>query len=583
MFYPNLATPAATRRTLSTFRGYNRNQKIGDGEFSDMQNLTSDHYPLLSPRGPRRAFRRSIAPQGLISKESLCYADGENFYIGDKKVQGLKLCTACDGCQKKDACAQYAQGKTRCQKQMVSMGAYVLIFPDKKWVCVTSDAATFGDMDAQVTVACVAVLCDAAGNEFEDVAFNKPATPAPDGTLWLDEGTAALYRWSDSTQSWIETETFLRLYATDIGENFSQYDGVTVSGLSEEADGNAILLQANTDFVMIAGFMPALTQATTVTLARQIPMMDFVTVCANRLWGCRYGKDLKGNFVNEIYCSKLGDFKNFSCFMGISTDSGALNLGSDGPFTGAVTHLDHPLFFKENMLHKIYVSDTGAHSVTDTPCLGVQEGCGESLATVSGVLYYMGRGAVCAYDGSLPTEISQDLAALTCRSARGGAAKGKYYLCLKNGGESALFVYDTRKSMWHKEDNLPVDCFCAHKDTLYAMTETEIWDLLGGGEEAVSWIAETGDIGGFSPDRKFLSKLTVRLSLAAEAEISFYVRYDFSEQWELLYSLKAKPMGSYQVPLRPKRCDTLRLRMEGVGDMKLHAITALYEEGGESL
>ncbi len=582
MFYPNLTTPAATRRTLSTFRGYNRNQKIGDGEFAQMLNLTSDHYPLLSPRTPRACYRRAIAPQGLISKQQLCYADAEDFYIGDKKVEGLKLCAACDSCQNKGACAQYAPGKTRCKKQMVSMGAYVLIFPDKKWVCAAPEDLTFGDMEAEVTAEAAVTLCDGAGKDFEKVTFSKPSAPA-DGALWLDKNTAALYQWSENSQSWTAVETFLKLTAASIGADFSQYDGVILSGISEGVDGATTLWLTDRDFVVVAGFLPALSQTAGVTLKRQIPLMDFVTVCSNRLWGCRYGKDLSGNFVNEIYASKLGDFKNFSCFMGISTDSGVLNLGSDGPFTGAVTHLDHPLFFKENMLHKIYVSDTGAHSVTDTPCLGVQEGCGESLATVSGVLYYMGRGAVCAYDGSLPTEISQDLATLTCQSAWGGAAKGKYYLCLKNGGQTELLVYDTRKNMWHKEDDLPVNGFCPHKDTLYAMTKTEIWDLLGGDEEGVFWSAETGDIGGFSPDSKYLSKLTVRLSLAADADIYFYVRYDFSDQWELLYGLTAKPMGSYQIPLRPKRCDTLRLRMEGVGDIKIHAITKRYEAGGESL
>ena len=40
--------------------------------------------------------------------------------------------------------------------------------------------------------------------------------------------------------------------------------------------------------------------------------------------------------------------------MGLSTDSYYGNLGTDGKFTGAITHMGYPLFFKENCLHKVY-------------------------------------------------------------------------------------------------------------------------------------------------------------------------------------------------------------------------------------
>ena len=74
--------------------------------------------------------------------------------------------------------------------------------------------------------------------------------------------------------------------------------------------------------------------------------MDFVIESGNRLWGCRYGKALNGETVNEIYASKLGDFRNWYCFAGISTDSYTASVGTDGAFTGAVTYMGRPIFFK---------------------------------------------------------------------------------------------------------------------------------------------------------------------------------------------------------------------------------------------
>ena len=46
-----------------------------------------------------------------------------------------------------------------------------------------------------------------------------------------------------------------------------------------------------------------------------------------------------GEAVNEIYASKLGDFRNWRCFEGLSTDSYAAARGSDGAFTLSLIHI----------------------------------------------------------------------------------------------------------------------------------------------------------------------------------------------------------------------------------------------------
>ena len=43
MRYPQLTPPATSRSMVDVFRGYNHNLRISDGEFYDMENLTSDH------------------------------------------------------------------------------------------------------------------------------------------------------------------------------------------------------------------------------------------------------------------------------------------------------------------------------------------------------------------------------------------------------------------------------------------------------------------------------------------------------------------------------------------------------------
>ena len=50
MFYPKLTEQRQQTLTTEAFLGYDHDLKLSDGEFYDMENLTSDCYPLLAPR-----------------------------------------------------------------------------------------------------------------------------------------------------------------------------------------------------------------------------------------------------------------------------------------------------------------------------------------------------------------------------------------------------------------------------------------------------------------------------------------------------------------------------------------------------
>ena len=199
-----------------------------------------------------------------------------------------------------------------------------------------------------------------------------------------------------------------------------------------------------------------------------MPNMDFIVESGNRLWGCKYGVAVNGQIVNEIYASKLGDFKNWNSFAGISTDSYAASVGTDGQFTGAITHLGYPIFFKENCMHKVYGNYPANYQIQTTACRGVQRGCERSLAIVNEVLYYKARSGVCAYDGSLPMEISSALGDEAYSNAVAGSLGNKYYISMVDSKKQwSLFVYDTLKGMWHREDSTRAIVFCNCRGDLY--------------------------------------------------------------------------------------------------------------------
>ena len=576
MRYPKLRETATVRQTVDVFRGYNHNLRIGDGEFFDMKNLTSDHYPVLAPRGQRGVYATPAKPTGMISKDALCYVDGSKFVIGGYPVE---------------------MGLSDEPKQLISMGAYVIILPDKKYIN-TLDTTDRGSIEHTYTSTgdVTFCLCTADGADYEHitVASTEPAEPQ-NLALWIDTSSRphTLKQYSEASAVWMDiAATYVKLSCPGIGAGFRQYDGVNISGIGEplgELNGAAVIWERGDDYIVISGMVDAVTaqrpEAGAVTVERTMPLMDFVTESDNRLWGCRYGLSATGQVVNEIYCSKLGDFRNWSCFMGLSTDSYAASVGTDGPFTGAVTHMGYPLFFKENCLHKVYGSYPANFQVQSTPCRGVQKGSHRSLAIVNETLYYKGRSGVCAYDGSLPVEASYALGNEAYSDAVGGSHGNKYYISMKAaGGNHSLFVLDTARGMWHREDDLQVSAFCSCRGELYAVSGGRILTMCGPeatDTEPVEWMAQTGPIGITTPDQKYISRLTVRMSMAVGAEVRLFAQYDSMGAWEPLCAITGTSLRSFSVPIRPRRCDHMKLRIQGVGDARIYAITKTLEQGSE--
>ena len=175
-----------------------------------------------------------------------------------------------------------------------------------------------------------------------------------------------------------------------------------------------------------------------LTIERKVPDLEFITECNNRLWGC--SKD-----GHEIYCCKLGDVKNWNCFKGVSTDSWAATIGSDGKFTGAITYLGYPMFFKEDCIIKISVSSIGAHQTKETRCRGIQGGSHRSLAILNEVLYYKSSTGICSYNGSIPYSISDEFGDVKYYDAVAGAIGDKYYISMRDQkGTYTMFAYDSR-------------------------------------------------------------------------------------------------------------------------------------------
>lgn len=597
MILPELTEMPSSKNTIDVFGGYNHNLRISDGEFYAMTNLTSDNYPVLSTRQKRSTYLpgdkdKTHNYQALIGKDALCYVDNDQLFINESKAENITLRELNDGEK----------------RQLISMGAYLIIMPDKKWIN-TANTSLYGNIEAifeqdlisleegveESVKTATFTLCKADGTGYTyKISSSEPEEPSAD-ILWYDISTTpnTLKQYSTSNKMWSQiATTYIKINLTGIGTAFNTGDAVTISGIKSPALSdlnNTMVIQnkIDDDNIVVVGIIDdKYTQDSGIKIERLMPRMDYICECNNRLWGCRYGTNNKNEVVNEIYACKQGDFKNWFSYQGISTDSYALSIGSDGKFTGAVNYLGYPLFFKENFIHKIYGTMPSNYQLQTTTCRGVQDGSSQSLAIVNEILYYKSSTDICAYDGSLPVGVSANLGNIKYKNAVACSHNNKYFISMEDENHKFhLFVYDSKHGLWHREDNIKADTFCSIDNELYFIENNKIRTEYGSvgtlDTEAIEWDCESGVIGISSADKKSISRISVRLNMELGSNLDIFVQYDSCGQWEHICNLKSNILRTFTLPIRPKRCDHLKLKFVGKGEAKLYSITYTSEEGSD--
>lgn len=582
--------------TVDTFYGYNHNLKIGSGEFYREENMSADDFPVLAVRGKR--WRRYGDAERRIN--GICWLDGLWMVVGDELRYPGNL-------------TGYQIGLSDGQKRMVPFGAYIIILPDNVYFN-TRDHDDYGKiedgvkLDGATRITFDIVLEDGFTPPMPLIEAEEQPQSAAEGSYWLDtsEEQPPLMQLTDG--SWAEVTHYVKIMfsgATEFMEKLQKGDRVwlTADGLDDPqlcgiGQKGMTIVELRGNYITVSGSLKAgrvEINSDGAGIACRMPKMDYVFEHENRLWGCRYGEDNDGNFVNEIYASKMGDFKNWNSYEGISTDSYTMSCGTDGPWTGAMEVGGYPTFWKERYLHKVYGDYPAQYSCSPVEVNGVAPGAADSMAIVDGVLYYNGVFGVCRYDGSLPTEISGQFGDERFLGGVGGSIGKKYYVSFAN----ALMVYDTSKRIWHRES--PINAMSMvygggelHyvSDGAYVGLINNLQGMPGIGndgsasswptEKSVKWYFETGIIGGEMFEQKRIQRIDLRMALSVGTRVRIMAEYDSGGVWEPIASqLTGMALKTFTVPLRPKRCDHLRLRLEGEGEMRLMKITYITEKGSD--
>lgn len=631
MFLPHMKhAERGVRQTITTFGGYDHAAVIPDNCFYDMKNLTSDMYPVLAVRGERQQVTGGgYAPEdvffcadvmvdllpprmvlngalpgfdlGLISGVShsiammgaylVIFPEGVYINTANTEERGsLEDRRYMDGpkgvmpaCHSLSVISCDENGDKRILTEKTGLPAsYKYTEGDREYLYFPSVGLVY-KFDAEK---------DVLGE------VGKPYVKITNGI------TAPTY--TDKVELKAQCEM---LQAWTLGLKANDY--VKLSGFTGDADflnGKHVARCVNptTDYgegwMVVEGYVSGenvsyslgeSTKETAPSVAHVIPPLDYVISCGNRLWGCRYGEGHNGEFVNEIYCTAEGDIRRwlYLADASASDNAWAASIGHAGPFTGAVSYGGRPYFFKQDRIYAVYGSDASTFGYTELVERGVQVGCDRSLCVLDGVLYYKAQDGIVAFDGSSTRLISDALGAVRYKNAVGGGVDGKYYVSMTDVAteKTSLFVYDARRGLWHREDGFaPMRMAADDLGNLWGLLDGKLTLLRYGGgnlrgmeEGLVPWMAETGIWGLDDPDRKYISRLSLRLSLDVGAYIKVSIQYDSVGSFEQVLFYEGVNLQTVTLPIIPRRCDHMRLRLEGEGNVRIYALTRTVESVGE--
>lgn len=574
-----------TEERIIEFKGLNRRPVVAEGEMSDMWNLTSDGYPMLTQRKPRG---RMASPSASIIRPLQIMSKWDKIALVGRTNAGTRFWY--DG----ELVPEITDiGE---DTRMVSINNKICFFPQKTYLTINTggiipETDAYGSLEASVSVSNATVTIG-----YDYARFNVP------------EGHGLAY------------------------DDAININGTLTYGSTTEPFNTSVTIESvdnNTIYVASEVFISAIgaglnTARLTATIERTIPDLDHVVEWNNRLWGCNSEE-------NIIYASKLGDPKNWQYFSGTSMDSYYAQQGTDGVWTGVAKYSNHIIFFKENSMCRVYGSSPSSFQTDNTEVFGVEPGSRQSVVTINDTVFYKSKIGIMAYSGGIPYCISDSLNA-EFKDVIAGTEKRKYYASVntKDVGYE-LLVFDTERRLWHKEDSERFRSCATIGDSLYFIHYDDDllvcsedlpcsgWIHVGNenvtghvnvintdmpyeSEESMEWSAVFGPFDEYIEEHKIYSKLALRLAsgehgddyladengevlVTEEGEmlgfprwLRVYISIDEGE-WELVEDLEPPEKKGDFIPIVPRRCDRYSIKLEGSGRCDLKSLTRRVRKG----
>lgn len=621
------------------FYGLDHRPKNAQGWMYDMENMDTEMTPVLRSK---KCFYESVDE---VFRNQFGTFQKAVFFNGVLyRIEGNQIIKQVGKFIDRYDIAQMPEEDSK-KRQMVTIGNYVLVFPDCYYInsSDTLDYGFFNtrNIGSEIKIS----LADKEDNFNEpQFVESDDILTVPGAWVWY-RTSRTYKKWDSRNHEWkdVISTDYIRVECDGIGNNIKkgmyvvlhadglsqytiyeystqikrdQYWRLAKESISEGLIGTRLVVeeaQPNYIILHLPGnkFENRTLRITNAVVENVVPTFDYVVESENRIWGCRFGEQKTFTdgiedhaTVNEVYSSALGDFRSWSTFEGSSADSYTATIGTGGEFTGAVSYAGKPIFFKEDAMIRIFGNYPANFQINTTKVEGVQKGMHNTIAVADGRMFYKSHGGIMVYDGSIPSKVSYVLGD-TDINPEGSEVmcvglQGKYFYCYQDrfDNKGIVYVYDARKNLWSKwtmpkpfhmsgvmatTNNVYISGSSGEK--VYAMLED---DSAEPSEYENDWFFETGELGlksntagAYFDVKKYISQILVRLRLLSDHKADFFIMYDSNGDWEHVYTADGGKLQTYTVPIRPKRCDHFRLRVEGRGEAEFYSIVKYIEQGSE--
>lgn len=567
-------TPSSRIRSAIAFGGINRANGTPLGEWDTLSGFDLTAYPALRTCLP-------YAYSDIVSSDEITGYTYRNGILVYTTAEGIYL----DGKGTLTAIPGLSAG----DKTLVNIGAYIVILPD--WALInTADTAN------PVAMAKGSLL---TGDLLEYNQNQTKPTVSIYKLFYVDvptaEVTASGLAVGDSVKlSWTygKRKMSRQMTINNIGTESYTGSGMTSIGFDTSDMPNTMWFYTE-GRAMDRFRVPRITGA---TIQRVMPDLDYVVEYNNRLWGC-------SSKNHEIYCSKLGEPLVWGAYSGISTDSWAATVGTDGDFTGACVFNGCVLFFKEDCVHSVYGTKASNFTITTYTVRGVQKGSAKSLCISEGLLYYKAPEGIFTFNGSASSRFDGKLCVDRDSRTACGTADDRYIVMAMSDG--TVFYYDKLHSVWYNRTlpnvismhNFSGSLYAITKDSNKAMQKVMLTTDVGMSARTAETAFEaiTGELcrgeltSTNSYTRKAMHTVIKKLTMSVEewhqqrvssVQFTVSVQYDGGD-WQTAYSYDGTAEEADNnvvtlIPIIPMRCQRLRIKISGKLTTSLDATAQPY-------
>ena len=377
-----------------------------------------------------------------------------------------------------------------------------------------------------------------------------------------------------------------------IGLTFQENDGSFLNAIRDKG-----LFKTYTNFLPYLGFaLSSNTICDRCDISKDVPDMDFVTVCQNRIWGCSTEN-------HEIYSCKTGDATNWYTYAGMANDSYAVTIADSDVFTGAITYNDSPHFFKENKVISIMGNKPKNFETQEYECNGVEIGAEDTLVQRNGYLYYKSKLGVERFNGNNSLNLTPNIDMSATKAFKAAVNDNKYYIGFNTYpySNTAIYVYDIEKGMWHVEETVTDFNPFTLRNNIYSVfgannnriivskltsnlkEETNVFDeFTGSSYDTVEWFVESGEFNAQTMNVKYIERVEFEMLIEEGSRLSIYIAYNDIDEWTPVFkSTNAHTKKVIKMPVRTKKCERLRYKIKGKGNVRIYSIQMQVEIGSD--